>query len=253
VRRIAAAAAAFTSAALLVASSGAAAPIFVGPFGHGPDRVWLLLPRSRPHSIVVFLHGWKLAPPSSTHPWVRQFWPWLRHLVEHGSEIVFPAYQSGGDLQGPIRIASLRRGLDEAFQRLPRRQLPVVVAGYSYGASLGFYYAASARRWKLPQPAAVDAVFPAGPVPGARLPNLPAGVRVLLQVGDEDVVAGRSGADRFLIWLTKRRGARPRLDVVHSRVGFAAVHSAPKLASPAARRAFWVPLDMLISTVRARR
>jgi hypothetical protein len=70
-----------------------------------------------------------------------------------------------------------------------------VVAGYSYGASLAFSYAADARRWHLPQPRAVDCIFPAGPVAGVELDQLPADVRVLLQVGDRDTEAGRGRAD----------------------------------------------------------
>jgi hypothetical protein len=238
------------SAGALVVGGTAATPRFVGPFGNGADRVWLLLPRSNPRSIVVFLHGWKIAPPSADYPWVRQFWPWLTHLVDRGSAVVFPAYQLGGDVQGAARVASLRHGLETAFRRLPNCSLSVV-AGYSYGASLAFYYAASARRWHLPQPAAVDAVFPAGPIPGVELLALPARVRALLQVGDRDSVAGRSGADQFLAWLARRPGGRQHLDLVRSSAGFSAVHSAPKLASPPARRAFWAPLDTLIATARA--
>ena len=185
-----------------------------------------------------------------TYPWVGQFRPWLTHLVDRGSAVVFPAYQRGGDVQGAARVASLRHGLETAFRRLPNCSLSVV-AGYSYGASLAFYYAASARRWHLPQPAAVDAVFPAGPIPGVELLALPARVRALVQVGDRDSVAGRSGADQFLAWLARRPGGRQHLDVVRSSAGFTAVHSAPKLASPPARRAFWAPLDTLIATARA--
>jgi acetyl esterase/lipase len=220
--------------------------ILRGPFGSGANAVWLLLPRSHPRSVVVFLHGWKVAPPEPSHPWVGQFRPWLDHLVADGSAVLFPAYQLGGDTQSPARVSSLRIGLGEGFSQLNHPGLPVVAAGYSFGASLAFYYAADARRWRLPGPRAVDAIFPAGPIPGAPLPRLPAGVDVLLQVGDEDTVAGRSGADAFWSWLIKRRGGRQRLVVVRSSPGFAAVHAAPKLSSAPARRAFWAPLDTLL-------
>lgn len=226
------------------------APVFRGPYGSGADAVWLLLPRSHPRSVVVFLHGWKVAPPSRSAPWVGQFRPWLDHLVANGSAVVFPAYQTGSDAQGPARVASLRRGLDEGFRRLGQRGLPVVVAGYSYGASLGFYYAANARAWNLPEPAAVDAVFPAGRIPRAPLPALAERVEVLIEVGDRDTVAGRGGADAFWSWLSGRPGARQRLVVVRSSPGFSAVHAAPKLSTPPARAAFWRPLDALIARAR---
>jgi acetyl esterase/lipase len=226
------------------------APILKGPYGSGADGVWLLLPRSPPKSIVVFLHGWKVAPPSPSYPWVGQFRPWLDHLVAGGSAVLFPAYQTGQDGQEPARVASMRAGLEAGFGRLPHRGLPVVVAGYSYGASLAFYYAANARRWNLPEPAAVDAVFPAGPIPGAHLPRLGARVEVLIEVGDRDTVAGRGGADAFWSWLSDRHGARQRLVVVRSSSGFSAEHAAPKLSTPPARAAFWRPLDALITGAR---
>jgi hypothetical protein len=254
--RLAVAACAFAAAALpgsTAARSSGSAPVLRGPFGSGAGAVWLLEPRSRPSSIAVFLHGWKLAPPSPSSPWVGQFRPWLDHLVAGGSAVLFPAYQTGGDVQAPARVESLRQGLEEGFRRLAARGLPVVTAGYSYGASLAFYYAANARRWGLPEPAAVDAIFPAGPIPGVAWPGLPASVRVLIEVGDRDTVAGRGGADAFLSLLEARAGASQRLVVVRSRPGFSAVHAAPKLSTPPARAAFWRPLDALIAAAARRR
>ncbi len=93
---------------------------FRGPFGSGADAAWLLEPSTRPTSVVVFLHGWKLAPPSPSYPWVGQFRPWLDHLVSGGSVVLFAAYQRGGDAQGPVRVESLRHGLEQGFGHLPR-------------------------------------------------------------------------------------------------------------------------------------
>lgn len=240
-------------AAVLGSSSSLATggPIFRGPFGSGAGAVWLLLPRSSPRSVVVFLHGWKVAPPGPSYPWVGQFRPWLDHLVAGGSAVLFPAYQLGGDTQSPARVTSLRLGLEQEFSHLRHPGLPVVAAGYSFGASLAFYYAADARRWRLPEPRAVDGVFPAGLIPGAPLPPLPAAIDALLQVGDQDTVAGRSGADTFWSLLVRRPGGRQRLVVVRSRPGFAAVHAAAKLSTAPARRAFWAPLDTLVARARA--
>jgi hypothetical protein len=245
VTRLAAFGCACAAAAVLATPSFSSSPVFRGPFGHGANRVWLLLPHARPTSVVVFLHGWKIASPSPNHPWVGQFRPWLDHLVQRGSAVLFPAYQIGGDAQGPARVQSLRRGLETGFRLVPPG-IPVIVAGYSYGASLGFYYAADAASWGLRLPAAVDAVFPAGMIPGAPLPRLPTSVNVLIEVGDRDTVAGRGGADAFFSWLATRHGSRQRLVVVRSTPGFAAVHAAPKLTTSAAKRAFWSPLDALV-------
>jgi hypothetical protein len=221
-----------------------------GPFGTGADAVWLLRPRAATRSIVVFAHGWKLSPPSRSRPWVGQFKPWLDHLLARGSAVIFPRYQLGGDEPGPARASSFRRGLVDGFARLGLPGLPVVATGYSYGGSLGFYYAANARRWGLPVPRAVFSVFPAGLIPGVPLPALPGSVRVLIQVGDRDVIAGRAGAQPFWAWLASHPVARKRLEIVRSGPSFTATHAAPKLTTPGARRAFWEPLDLLVAQSR---
>jgi pimeloyl-ACP methyl ester carboxylesterase len=255
------------SALRLLAASGATAVLVVGfgqagrsgpapreriegPFGRGASAVWLLRPRTAPRSIIVFAHGWKVSPPSRTKPWVVQFGPWLDHLVAGGSAVLFPRYQLGGDEPGVARVIAFRRGLLEGFSRLGLPDLPVVVAGYSYGASLAFYYAANARRWRLPTPKAVFSVFPAGLIPGAALPQLPGMVRVLLQVGDRDTVAGAAGAQAFWAWLAHHPPSRKRFEIVHSGSALTATHAAPKLDTPGARRAFWDPLDALIAESR---
>ena len=221
-----------------------------GPFGTGAGEVWLLLPRTTPRSIVVFAHGWKSFPPSRPLSWVEQFRPWLDHLLARGSAVVFPRYQLGGDQSGRTRVDSFRQGLARGFARLASARLPVVVAGYSYGGSLAFYYAADARRWGLPTPRAVFSVFPAGPIAGVPLPALPHAVRVLIQVGDRDSEAGRGGADAFWAWLAPHPSARKRFEVVHSGPALSATHAAPKLASPGARSVFWKPLDLLVAGAR---
>jgi hypothetical protein len=224
-----------------------------GPFGHGVDQVWLLRPRGPVRTVVVFGHGWKLFPPSPAHPWVKQFRPWLDHLVARGNAVIFPRYQLGtNDIEGgPQRLRAYRLGVARGFVRLRVRGVPVVAIGYSYGASLAMYYAAEARAWALPRPAAVDAVFPAGLVAGA-LPPLPAATRVLIQVGDRDSDAGAGGGLAFWSALVSHPAGRKRYEVVKSSGMFVADHAAPKGSSTAARAAFWAPLDALIASARAR-
>ncbi len=242
------------AAAVLIpchASSGALRPRLEGPFGSGSSQVWLLRPTGRIRSVVVFGHGWKLHPPSAEHPWVGQFRPWLDHLAERGSAVVFPRYQLGsGDNQGPDRADDYRRGVALGLERLGRPRVPIVVAGYSFGASLAFTYAADAHRWALPQPRAVDCIFPAGPINGVALDVLPTPVRVLVQVGDRDTEAGRFGADAFWERLGAHPSSRKRYEIVSSVHGLVADHAAPKRTDAPARHAFWAPLDDLIATVR---
>jgi len=222
-----------------------------GPIGSGAGSVWLLRPKGSVQSVVVFAHGWKRAPPSPAHPWVGQFAPWLAHLVAEGNAVIFPRYQLGGDAAGPATIAAFRRGLRLGFRRLGGPDVPVIAVGYSYGASLVFYYAAEARRWGLRAPEAVDSIFPVGPIPGAPPPAIPASLRVLIEVGDRDTVAGRSGAEAWWTLLRRQPPERKRFVVVHSLPGFEADHAAPKSSGLAARRAFWSPLDRLLAQARA--
>jgi dienelactone hydrolase len=239
------------AAAVVAAASGppAGATRVKGPFGRGAAQVMLVVPSGRPRAIVVFGHGWKSAPPATPLAWVEQFRPWIDHLASRGSLIVFPRYQVGAnDTLGAERVAAYRRGLTTAFAHLSHTGVPVVAAGYSYGASLAMYYAANARHWHLPAPSAVDAVFPAGLISGAPLPSLAPAVRVLLQVGDDDSEAGVAGAAPFWAWLRPHSASRKRYDLVPSARGFTATHAAPKRSGRAARRAFWLPLDGLIAS-----
>ena len=236
---------------LLAAIALGPMPRVEGPIGSGAGSVWLLRPKGSPRSVVVFAHGWKRAPPSPAHPWVGQFAPWLAHLVAEGNAVIFPRYQLGGDAAGPAAIAAFRRGLQLGFRRLGGLDVPVIAVGYSYGASLVFYYAAEAHRWGLRAPEAVDSIFPVGPIPGAALPAIPTSLRVLIEVGDRDTVAGRSGAEAWWTLLRSQPPGRKRFVVVHSLPGFEADHAAPKSSRLAARRAFWAPLDRLLADARA--
>ena len=222
-----------------------------GPFGHGTSQVWVLTPSSPIRDIVVFGHGWKTAPPSAGSPWVGQFEPWLEHLLGRGSAVIFPRYQLGlGDPQDQDRVRAFLVGARTGFARLGRPLVPVIAVGYSFGASLALAYAATHGTWNLPPPRAVMAIFPSGLVGGFPLPPLARSIRVLIQVGDADVVAGRSGADAYWRWLEGHPASRKHYEIVRSAPGFAATHAAPKLATLAARRAFWAPLDRLIAEVR---
>lgn len=233
------------------AARAVAAPAPVESVGSGLEQVWLLRPARPPRAVVVFLHGWKSSPPSRPLEWVDQFRPWLEHLRARGAVVLFPRYQEGGvDRYGPALATSLREGLRRAFARVGEPRLPVVAAGYSVGAALALTYAANARAWRLPQPAAVDAVFPAGALPGVPLARPPASLRVLLQVGDRDANAGRGGADWFRAWLREAGGAPARYQVIRSSSGFPATHDAPKRTSARARAAFWTPLDALVAAAR---
>ena len=207
-----------------------------------------MVPDRPTRGLVVFGHGWKLTPPSPAHSWVGQFRPWLDHLAAAGSAVILPRYQLGaGDTQDASRVRDFAKGIQIGYAALGRPKVPVVAVGYSFGASLAFYYGANAAAWRLPVPSAVQAVFPAGMISGARLPALGPTIRVLIQVGDADTEAGSAGAEAFWSWLGSHPSSRKRYEVVRSTPALVANHAAPKSATAAARRTFWAPLDRLIA------
>jgi pimeloyl-ACP methyl ester carboxylesterase len=211
----------------------------------------VLRPNGAIRDVVIFGHGWKSAPPATKNAWVTQFRPWLDHLVQGGSAVIFPRYQLGaGDSYGVARVRAFRAGVTTGLAALGRPRVPVVAAGYSYGAALALTYAADARTDRLPVPRAVDAIFPAQVISGSRLPPLDPSVDVLIQIGDRDLTAGRAGGDEFWSWLRTHPASAKRYELVRSTPELSAIHSAPKLATAAARRAFWEPLDRLIALAR---
>jgi dienelactone hydrolase len=222
-----------------------------GPYGRGAGQVWVVVPDRAVQSVVVFGHGWKLAPPSPAYSWVGQFRPWLDHLAAGGSAVIFPRYQLGlGDTQDAARVGDFAAGLRTGYALLAAPTVPVVAVGYSFGGSLAFYYGANATSWGLRPPSAVQAIFPAGMIPGAPLPRLNAAVRVLIQVGTADTEAGSAGAKAFWSWLARHPSSRKRYQIVRSSPRLAATHAAPKSAGAAAQQTFWAPLDRLLAQVR---
>jgi hypothetical protein len=222
-----------------------------GPYGIGADAVWLVLPNGPVRSVVVFGHGWKVIPYFPGHPWVDQFRPWLDHLAAGGSAVIFPNYQTGsGDAGDVTRVQDFEAAVRTGYARLGQPEVPFVAFGYSFGASLAFYYGANARAWKVPVPRAVQATFPAGMIEGAVLPVLDPSVRVLIQVGDADTEAGSGGANTFWKWLASHPAQLKSYQIVHSSPQLAATHAAPKATNPTAQRDFWAPLDRLIALAR---
>ena len=146
-------------------------------------------------------------------------------------------------------LARLRVGITTSLAYIRRTPgntgapLPTVAAGFGYGGTLALSYAAKARSWGVPVPAAVDSVFPImGALPSA-LPEK--NTWVLIEAGDRDGAGGRKSANALLQYLAPH--ARKRLVLVHSTPAFTANHAAPLQVSDESEAAFWQPLDALIS------
>ena len=231
------------TALVCAAASPARAQPPVERLGRGADTVWVLWPRERPVSIVVFGHGWSTPLPTDG------FAPWIAHLRARGSIVVYPRYRVGAEsVSGALQ--AFETGVRTAFARLRRFELPVVAIGKSFGGSAVFAYAAAATAWHVPAPSAILSVFPALP-----LAPLPAGgiarrTFVELFVGDADTTAGSAGADAFWRWLSGHPASKKRYVVIRSRPGFVANHDSAQRSDALARRIFWAPLDRLIEQAR---
>ncbi len=222
-------------------------------YGRGTSAVWVLTPRvARPRSVVVFVHGWTATLPFEWHE------AWFDHLLARGSAVVFPVYQLTGD-EDELVVAplTLRAGVQAGFRALGRPHVPVVVAGFSVGGALAFYYAADARGWGVPPPAAVYSIFPIDPIrmdPGLTRLGPPPRVPTLVLAADEDQVVGRTGADAFWRWLAPVPQRLKTYRLLHSsRTGLFFDHDSPTAVyDPRIRAVFWPPLDRLVADARLR-
>ena len=252
------------AAALLVACGGSNAPTvrqsgptiateegIARPYGLGQAAVWVLTPKhGKVRSVVVYIHGWTATSPFLWHQ------AWFDHLLERGSAVVFPVYQvTGGEDEFVTAPYYLRDALTTGFRALGKSNLPVVVAGFSVGGALAFYYAAGAGEWNLPRPRAVYSIFPSDPVlidPGLGKLAPPPAVPTLLLVGDKDTTVGRIGADTFWKWLAPLVPKLKTYRLLRSDPnGRWFDHESVPTSEfdPRTRRVFWQPLDELVARV----
>lgn len=215
-----------------------------GPFGSGRGQVWLLRPSGAPKSAVLFAHGWTAVEPTDWHRFR------FDRLCARGSLVLFPRYQVDGLDTWQQGVDGFRQGVRLGFDELGRVDVPVVAAGFSFGGALVNYYAGNAKRWGVPVPRSVLGIFPTTRVPGRSAGAPPKSVRFVLLAGDRDEVVGTAGARDFLTWLRRHPAARKTYRLIRSNAALTASHEAPKEMSPAATRAFWAPIDALVTAAR---
>ncbi len=156
--------------------------------GRGAEACWAFLPKEgkEPYPAVVFLHGWMMTEPVS-------YSAWIEHLLAEGYAVLYPVYQAWRF--EPPSEACYRRlvhSLKAAFDSLPLDTSKVAAVGHSFGGVLAVCLAANARHDSLPQPKAVMAVEPGGPLPLCFRPGkIPKEVRFAVVVGEEDRLVGR--------------------------------------------------------------
>ena len=215
-------------------------------YGADADGFYLFTPRRGPwKDVVVFVHGHGDA--SEITPVHHR--PWLRHLVERGSAVVYPRYeeQPGGHDAAKHIDTAVETALDVLGGETP----PIVGIGYSRGGRLVVDWAAIATPELKPR--ALLAVFPASAEdPSPDLSQISPFTRVLVLSGDQDEVVGPYGAADLLNAL-KDSGFdlhRAKWRVVESSPDFTVNHLSALDSSPPARKRFWRPADRLIAQVR---
>lgn len=218
------------------------------PYGTGAARVWVLRPeRGETSSVVVYLHGYGANVPFYWHL------EWMDHLLERGSTVIFPQYQPGADDPFILTPYDLAAGLKTGFRAIAYDGEPVIVAGFSLGATLAFVYAGHAEEWGVPAPRAVYSIFPVDPILVDMSLDLSVieNTKALLLVGDNDEVVGQDGAREILKGLTSLPGSLKELRLIRTTDHLFAIHDSPSfIGNPVVRQTFWVPLDRLVDGAR---
>jgi pimeloyl-ACP methyl ester carboxylesterase len=218
-----------------------------GPIGRGARQVWFYPAKGDAKSVVVFLHGYGGAREETP---VNHL-PWIKHLAAGGSDVIYPRYEVGGSLDP---YPDLDAAIAAARKRLGDPHVPEIVIGYSRGGRVGVDYSAvQASRGE--EPAAILAVFPGLNSPGevlGPLDKLDSKTTLVMMVGDKDTGVGGVGARAILARLAQAGFPAARIQIigVKSTKTFQATHLSVLDPGPGAQRAFWVPADKLVDSVR---
>jgi acetyl esterase/lipase len=202
-----------------------------------------------PQPTVILLHGWLLAP--------ADYAAWSRHLAFARNTVILPQYQEGSVTAPSDVLEAVVAGLRAALERVEVAPGTLVVAGHSAGGELAADLSAVAESEGLPAPLAIFSVYPGralrgypGGIPAADPADIPSGTRLVVLASAADTVVGEGPAKQLAAAPTQLPASLRRLRSVS--IPGAGDHYAPTRPDPAARKAFWRPLDRLISEVRGK-
>jgi hypothetical protein len=183
------------------------AQVFETTHGQGGQQYWLFEPMEPAVAkapLVIFLHGYSAMEPYA-------YRGWIEHLVRRGNIVVYPRYQETlltppGEYH-PNTLVAVRAALRTLATK--GRTAPdsgrVGVVGHSAGAIGAIHYTAVAKKEGLPVPTTAVLIQPGqGPKWGVPLlpleftDKLPAGLRLVVAVGDADSIVGDVSARR--VW-----------------------------------------------------
>jgi len=166
------------------------------------------VPKKAP--LILLLHGFTDIEPD-------KYVAWINHLVRRGNIVVYPIYQeTRGETSGLKFSDNAQTALKNALTELQKSTHVQAeldkfsVVGYSAGGVIAANFAAQATKNNLPIPKALFTITPGGcsncgfpslntfPLDLEGLNNLPATTKMLVLVGDADIVVGDRTAR--LIW-----------------------------------------------------
>ena len=161
--------------------------------------------------LVVLLHGYAGVNPAIGYN------PWILHIVQRGNIVIFPVYQERLDRDGEKFTDNAFSAIQAAITRLQdgthfKPDLNAfTMIGYSAGGVIATNLTARAAKLGLPVPKALFTVSPGGcsncsrlaienfTLAGANeLSAIPATTRLLVLVGNSDVIVGQTASS--IIW-----------------------------------------------------
>jgi predicted esterase len=185
-------------------------------YGEGDEAYYIYEPAqpapTKPLPVIAFLHGYGGIDPDQDN-----YTAWITHLVRRGNLLIFPVFQAPDSRDGTKYTDNALAALKAAVQRLQdgtHGQADLsnfMMVGYSAGGVVATNLTGRAEKNGLPVPKALFAVTPGGCAncslfavrnftldPATELATIPAATKMLVLVGNQDVIVGKSAAE--LIW-----------------------------------------------------
>ncbi|MEI7555818.1 alpha/beta hydrolase [Candidatus Chlorohelix sp.] len=182
-------------------------------FGEGSAKYYIYEPANPTPAtapVIALLHGYTDINPQS-------YKNWIDHLVRRGNIVIFPVYQAtifdtNGSKFTDTSLIALKEALAQLQQngKVKPELDKFMLVGYSAGGIIATNLAGRATTAGLPEPRALFDITPGGcnncgamaiggfPLELEALPAIPASMKMLVLVGDKDIIVGDKSSK--VIW-----------------------------------------------------